>query len=136
MFYQRKPFIVEAHQFDGTTTSATKIIDWVLANGGTATYHCESPENCTADFHIVKLRVALGMVSVRRTYWVVKRSRDFTICNPDLFSANYEPASEVSNERAIGWDEGFATGKSRAMRHMSDEPGLSLDVPNPYRKGE
>ncbi|QOT15895.1 hypothetical protein [Paenarthrobacter sp. YJN-5] len=37
---------------------------------------------------------------------------------------------------AQAWDEGFAAGKSRAMRHMSDEPGLSLNVPNPYRSGQ
>lgn len=30
------------------------------------------------------------------------------------------------------WQEGFNAGKSRAMRHMSDEPDLSLDVENPY----
>lgn len=30
------------------------------------------------------------------------------------------------------WQEGFNAGKSRAMRHMSDEPGLSLDMENPY----
>lgn len=30
------------------------------------------------------------------------------------------------------WEHGFATGKSRAMRYMSDEPGLSLDVSNPH----
>lgn len=35
---------------------------------------------------------------------------------------------------ATGWDAGFAAGKSRAMRHMSDEPGLSLKADNPYRK--
>jgi len=27
---------------------------------------------------------------------------------------------------------GFVSGKSKAMRHMSDEPHLSLDEDNPY----
>lgn len=35
---------------------------------------------------------------------------------------------------AQAWDEGFTSGKSRAMRHMSDEPNLPLTAPNPYRK--
>jgi hypothetical protein len=35
---------------------------------------------------------------------------------------------------AKAWDEGMRSGKSRAMRAMSDEPGLSLKIPNPYRK--
>lgn len=34
---------------------------------------------------------------------------------------------------AQAWDEGMRAGKSRAMRHMSDEPGLSLSIPNPYK---
>lgn len=33
---------------------------------------------------------------------------------------------------AKAWEEGFATGTSRAMRYMSDEPHLSLQVVNPY----
>ena len=39
----------------------------------------------------------------------------------------------VQEAGAVAWDEGFASGKSRAMRHMSDEPGLPLSAPNPYR---
>lgn len=35
---------------------------------------------------------------------------------------------------AKGWNEGFATGQSRAMRHMSDEPLLPLSAPNPYER--
>jgi len=34
---------------------------------------------------------------------------------------------------AEAWDRGFASGKSRAMRAMSDEPGLPLTAPNPFR---
>lgn len=37
---------------------------------------------------------------------------------------------------AWAWCQGFSAGKSRAMRHMSDEPGLSLDAPNPYEHEE
>lgn len=35
---------------------------------------------------------------------------------------------------AKAWSEGFATGQSRAMRHMSDEPLLPLSAPNPYER--
>lgn len=39
------------------------------------------------------------------------------------------------NIEARAYDEGFQAGKSRAMRHMSDEPGLSLEMDtNPYEK--
>ena len=35
---------------------------------------------------------------------------------------------------ARAWSEGFTTGQSRAMRHMSDEPLLPLSAPNPYER--
>lgn len=44
-------------------------------------------------------------------------------------------AEHDAEVKAEAWDKGFASGKSRAMRHMSDEPTLSLDAPNPYRAG-
>jgi len=47
-----------------------------------------------------------------------------------LSAAGFGPV-QVAKEAA--WAEGFAAGKSRAMRHMSDEPNLSLNVANPYR---
>lgn len=39
----------------------------------------------------------------------------------------------VAKAMADAWDEGYRAGKSRAMRHMSDEPNLPLAAPNPYR---
>jgi hypothetical protein len=39
----------------------------------------------------------------------------------------------VADAKAEAWDHGFASGKSRAMRAMSDEPSLPLTAPNPYR---
>jgi hypothetical protein len=39
----------------------------------------------------------------------------------------------VADAKAEAWDRGFASGKSRAMRAMSDEPSLPLTAPNPYR---
>ena len=37
-----------------------------------------------------------------------------------------------------GWAQGMALGKSRAMRHMSDEPYLPLptEADNPYRRAD
>jgi hypothetical protein len=44
-----------------------------------------------------------------------------------------EVAVMLEEAKAEAWQQGFATGKSRAMRHMSDEPNLPLTAPNPYR---
>lgn len=51
--------------------------------------------------------------------------------NAALSAAGFGPVREA---RAGAWDKGFATGKSRAMRAMSDEPHMSLYAPNPYRE--
>lgn len=37
--YRKRPVEVEAVLFDGSLDSATAVIDWVLANGGTARAH-------------------------------------------------------------------------------------------------
>lgn len=41
----------------------------------------------------------------------------------------------INGERARAFDQGVRSGSSRAMRMMSDEPGLSLEVHNPYGEG-
>jgi hypothetical protein len=40
----------------------------------------------------------------------------------------------LEEAKAEAWQQGFATGKSRAMRHMSDELNLPLTAPNPYHR--
>lgn len=42
----------------------------------------------------------------------------------------------LTEQLAEAWDRGEATGWSRAMRHMSDEPSLGRQTENPYRPGE
>ena len=56
-----------------------------------------------------------------------------------ILAARQRPTQQTSAERAAlarAWDEGMRTGSSRAMRHMSDEPGLPLasGADNPYRR--
>lgn len=41
--YRKKPVLVEAVRWDGTAESASPIIDWILAGGGTARYHDPLP---------------------------------------------------------------------------------------------
>jgi hypothetical protein len=40
----------------------------------------------------------------------------------------------LQDVKRAAWAEGNATGRSRAMRMMSDEPELSILAPNPYEK--
>lgn len=39
----------------------------------------------------------------------------------------------VNDALVAAWDQGYASGRSNAMRYMSDEPNVS-PTPNPYRK--
>ena len=43
-----------------------------------------------------------------------------------------EVADHVLAVKSEAWDEGYRSGHSRAMRRMSDEPGVAPGV-NPYR---
>ena len=51
----------------------------------------------------------------------------------DAINAGQVPGLVTSERLAVAWDEGKATGFSRAMRYMSDEPGVDTNPPNPYR---
>lgn len=44
--YRKLPVEIDANQWDGTAEGATLIIDWILANGATATYRCSDPDRC------------------------------------------------------------------------------------------
>lgn len=60
-FLLRHP--IHAAQWDGTVTSATQIIDWVLANGGTARFHGERDR--------IAIDVPGGTVEVQPGFFVV-----------------------------------------------------------------
>ena len=38
--YRKKPVTIEAMQWDGQLSTASAVIDWILTNGGTASYDC------------------------------------------------------------------------------------------------
>lgn len=48
--FRKKTHEVEAMRWDGTSTGATPVIDWLLALGLTATYRCSNPDRC-AEFN-------------------------------------------------------------------------------------
>lgn len=69
-FFRKKPVIIRAMQFKGSTESATGILDWVLANGGNATYHdIDDPGE-----HVswVRIDTLEGPMKVRPGDWVIQ----------------------------------------------------------------
>jgi len=84
---RKKPVTVEAHQWDGSATEATPIINWILACGGTARYHDEP----SAALRIDTLE---GTMAADPGDWVIKGVKgEFYPCKPDIFEATYEVVS-------------------------------------------
>ena len=68
---------VEAIQWDGTHDSATEVIQWILNNGGPATFSCGGFERCLANKHVIRIRVGEAYVDVNVGDYVVKHGELF-----------------------------------------------------------
>lgn len=96
--YTKKPVTIEAMQWDGTTEGATRIIEWVLANGGTAHYH--EPEVMTDETgtetgvrpeHIA-VDTMEGTMRAGVRWWVIRGIKgEFYPCDAAVFQDSYDP---------------------------------------------
>lgn len=109
--FRKKPVEIEAVQWIGAPTSgvlasATSVIDWVLANGGTARYHeerthdtsevvetgevksFERPESVPA--HIAIDTLEGTMRALPGDYIIRGVQGEFYPCKPDIFAATYD----------------------------------------------
>lgn len=83
-FFVKKPVVIEAMEWDGAVSQATAIIDWMLANGGTARHH-DGPSALSID-------TLEGTMTAVPGDWVIKGVKgEFYPCKPDIFEATYEP---------------------------------------------
>ena len=92
--FRKKPVIVEAAQWDGTAAGATPIIDWILGNGGTATWRCDQPGNTGCDphgVHTIAIQTLEGVMHASPGDWIIRGIHgEFYPCKPDIFTATYE----------------------------------------------
>lgn len=94
--YRKRPVEVEAVQWDGTAAGATPIVDWVLANGGTARYACVGhyPDlGCDGreESHVVAIDTLEGTMAARPRWWVLRGVRgEFYPCEDEIFAATYD----------------------------------------------
>lgn len=87
MRYRKKPIEIEARQWSGSLTEATKVINWVLENGGTARYH-EDADGKTAHLEVDTLE---GTTQAQPTWFIIKDVEGkFYPCHPRIFDATYE----------------------------------------------
>jgi hypothetical protein len=89
--FRKKPVTVDAMHWDGYPVTATVIIDWMLANGGTARYH-DGPSALSID-------TLEGTMTAVPGDWVIRGvAGEFYPCREDVFAETYEPAEAASDE--------------------------------------
>lgn len=102
-FRVKKPAVIEAMQWDGTTAGATSLINWVLGAGGTVGYACSDPGRCAENDgdtpHHITLRTLEGVTRVGLGDWIVRGADGgFSSCSPDAFTSMYEPVPDLAEE--------------------------------------
>jgi uncharacterized protein YegP (UPF0339 family) len=137
--YTKKPVTIEAVQFTGGAEQATEIIDWVLANGGTARYHEGPIEGIAVD------TIDGGVSFVYVGSWMLRGTQgEFYPCVNEAFEASFEKDTryvELYEDEAGEWryrafggnheqigkpEEGFAS-KGNAKRALRDRhPGIRI----------
>lgn len=86
--YQEHP--VKAVQFDGRLKTASKIINWILENGGNASWQCHDICTGGSDEHILRVDRDGKTDTVPVGCWVVSHSSGvFTIVDPTDFHKRY-----------------------------------------------
>jgi hypothetical protein len=96
--YRKKPVEIDAVQFTGGAESATRVIDWVLAGGGTARYHglvaaqeFGDGKGHPADDEHVSINTLEGTMRASVGDWVIRGVQgEHYPCKPDIFAATYD----------------------------------------------
>lgn len=93
--FRKKPVEIEAVQWDGTAEGATPIIDWILSQGGVATYECSNPERCIQfdgdTPHFIAIRTLEGTMRATLSDWIIHGTRgEFYPCKPASFADTFD----------------------------------------------
>lgn len=85
-FYRKKPLEVEAHKFEGSSTSAGQIRKWM------ETGVWKDSEIHTRDFTTLEINTLEGVMVANPGDYVIKGAAgEFYTCKADIFNATYEP---------------------------------------------
>lgn len=111
--FRKLPVEIEARQWDGTADGATRIIDWVLSHGSTATYTCSNPDRCAENDgdtpHYIKIHTLEGTMSADLGDWIIRGIQgEFYPCKPSIFEQTYEPAAPSAPADRAGLRERIA----------------------------
>ena len=96
MRFRKKPVEIEAVRWDGTPESATRVIDWVLSQGGTANYICDNGVadgecDLNPELHHLVIWTLEGAMKASHGDWIIRGVQgEFYPCKPDIFEQTYE----------------------------------------------
>jgi hypothetical protein len=100
----KKPIPVEFMRWDGGPAAATRVIDWILENGGTARYHEEEPHDLYRGTKFETLEPA--HIAIDTLEGTMRAVADDVIirgvqgelypCKPDIFAETYDITEEPS----------------------------------------
>lgn len=88
--YQKKPIIIEAHQFDGSSTGVAELSNWI--NGG----RYKHSQIRTRDLgRTLIIKTLEGEMTAQAGDYIIKGIQgEFYPCKPDIFKATYEKVNE------------------------------------------
>lgn len=80
--YRKKPLIIEAIQYDGTTKSARSICDWINNSG-----ECAKMDSMGC----IDIYTPGGIMKADEKDWILKGIKgEFYVCKPDIFAQTHE----------------------------------------------
>ena len=91
--YRKKPVVIEAVQWDGTSGGANTVVDWIVGNGGFARYRCV-PGGCTGseEDHCVAIETLEGTMTAGAGDWIIRGVQgEFYPIKETIFRETYEP---------------------------------------------
>ena len=90
MKYRKKPVVIEAYQFKGSSSEASAIRDWME----TGNPPMQGGMN-TCDIRDLKIETLEGAMTANPGDWIIKGVQgEFYPCKPDIFEATYEAVTE------------------------------------------
>ena len=91
-YFQKKPVVIEARQFDASPANANDIISWAACYG--VEILCEHDG---AESHVLRIPTLEGDHSAIPGDWIIKGVKDeFYPCKPDIFAATYQNADSAN----------------------------------------
>lgn len=98
--FQKKPIAVEAMQFDGTLDSASKIVKWIISNGGTANHFVTGlpSDTDTRPKRKIVIMTLEGLMGAFKSDYIIRGAvGEFYPCKEDVFALTYQRAQETED---------------------------------------